>query len=102
MKIYLHVLKSIVNEMFKQLEGKNVESFEVTEDYYWFIPHDSAYNMDVKPDELTVGQLSEDLKELNKLLTTKEYEPVLYNFVWLSEIFKVIGKKTFIPGKRNI
>lgn len=36
-------------------------------DYYWHLPVDSAFDMSEEPPELTVGQLSDDLRELSSM-----------------------------------
>ena len=44
---------------------------EIEQDYYWNLPRDVRFNIDVPPtpSELTIGQLSSDCEAIKSLLT---------------------------------
>jgi hypothetical protein len=64
---------------------------ELPSDYYWDIPEGEKYNPYQKPSDLTLGQLTDDWSELNKVLEGSA-EPISYHFVWLAAILRAIGE----------
>jgi hypothetical protein len=45
-----------------------------------------------EPSELTVGQLSEDWKELQQISSGQKL-PIAYALVWLSSVLRFVGSK---------
>ncbi len=84
-------LQALIDELRKK-EGK-VINIEQPIDYYWSIPGEVLYNPYENPNELTLGQLSDDLKEMTKI-ASKTSEPVSYDFVKMSSLMAMIGHKT--------
>ena len=83
----IDILKGKINEHFD-------ESIEVAEEeYYWEIPLEDLYDPTTKPEDLTLGQLSEDWKELLRL-KEKDSIPISYDLIRLSVILEIIKKKS--------
>lgn len=74
------------------LKADGLTSISIDDDYYWKIPQENQYDPYVKPDNLTIGQLSEDWEWLSKVING-ECEPLAYTLVYLSAIIKRIGEK---------
>lgn len=90
MKISADELQRVIQILAENLSRQ--PEINVGEDYYWEIPESARYNPYKKPDELTLGQLSDDWSELRKLLT-QDRQPVGLDFVWLASILRKIGWK---------
>ncbi len=93
MEIDISVLRTTVDKLFEHLTEVNIEQLEIPYDYYWPIPKEEEYDVYTKPDleALTIGQLSDDWRELNKV-ATGNHEVLGYHFVWLSSILRAIGE----------
>jgi hypothetical protein len=91
MEISISDLKVIVDELMKYLDSFKKKGLQLSDDYYWDVPWDVRYEMSKKPQELSVGQLSDDWKDLLALMNN-EKEIVLYNFVDLASILRKIGE----------
>jgi len=92
MEISVSRLKTITEKLFSHLENLGFETIEVTEDYYWNIPQEEKYVMEKNPENLDIGQLTDDWDLLRKLLEN-DRDPISYEFVWLAKIFEFIGEK---------
>ncbi len=84
-------LQALVDELRKK-KGRLIH-IEQPIDYYWTVPGDVLYNPYENPNELTLGQLSDDLEEMTKI-ASKTSEPVSYDFVKISSLMTMIGHKT--------
>lgn len=59
-------------------------------DYFWSVPADAAYDMKARPAELTIGQLSESIENLEA--TVGDPERVLaFGLVWLGDVLRAVG-----------
>lgn len=92
MRITTDELRGISERLLAHLERNGIESVEVSEDYYWDVPTGSRYDPYKQPPELSLGQLSEDWRELHRILQG-ESEPISYALVWLASILRAVGEK---------
>ena len=94
MKIQLAELRQATNVLFDHLEKTGRTEIEVTEDFYWSIPEKHLYSVYTAPPEsdLTMGQLSDDWKELTKIAAGQS-PPLAYALVWLSSLLRFVGTK---------
>lgn len=94
MKIQLSELRRAANALFDHLEQTGRTELEVTEDFYWSIPEKQLYSVYAPPpeSELTVGQLSDDWREVVKIASGQR-PPLAYGLVWLSSLLRIVGSK---------
>lgn len=93
MKLNIAELEQVLTTLLTELREQNGAEIEIEkEDFYWTIPPENLYNPYEKPQELMLGQLSDDLEHLHKL-ATHELPVVGNDFVKLSSIFQIIGYK---------
>ncbi len=81
--------------LFDHLNELGIHEVNLDIDYYWNIPPEFAYDVLSEPgrDDLTIGQLSSDWRELRAQLDGET--PILaYKFVWLASILRAIGETT--------
>ncbi|MFG6095941.1 hypothetical protein SPB21_11845 [Leptothoe sp. ISB3NOV94-8A] len=92
MKISIDSLQQCTEVLFNHLKELGIDSIELDEDFYWEIVDDNRYNPYEQPKEFSLGELSSDWKNLEKIVAGEE-EPIGYGFVWLSSLVKLLGKK---------
>lgn len=85
-------LKKATDKLFEFLETLGISNLDVDQDYYWSIPLSQKYNPYAIPDDLTIGQLSDDWRELEKIVYEKG-DGIQYAFVWLAQILNFLGEK---------
>lgn len=85
MTIELDELKAI----FERLIATR-DKFEISKDHYWEIWEDELYNVYKKPENLTIGQLTDDWNELQRINDSEE--PVSYDLVRFARIMRAIGQ----------
>ncbi len=92
MRINTKELRTVTEKLFDHLEELQIEYIDVPRDFYWDLSGDQLYDVQKEPDDLVVGQLSDDWQELHKVLNERS-DPMSYHFVWLSSILRVIGEQ---------
>lgn len=58
-------LRAAVTRALAAVEGAIGSEVVLSEDYYWHIPVDEAFELSREPTTLTVGQLSDDLAAMS-------------------------------------
>ncbi len=84
-------LKTVSDLLLRHLEACGVESIDISEDFYWEVPQELRYDQYDAPKQLNVGQLSDDVYELKRLINGDA--PLMgLGLVWLSSILRRIGE----------
>ena len=68
MQISVSHLRRVSSALFDRLEARGYETIELPHDYYWDIDRVQRHNLEAEPDNLSVGQLSEDWWNLEEML----------------------------------
>lgn len=92
MEVTISELRSICNKLLQHIETSGYATINIERDFYWNIPRSLRYDSYEEPKELTIGQLSDDWAELQKILND-EAAPLGYALVWLSSILRIIGEE---------
>jgi hypothetical protein len=92
MKVSVQELQRAASILLKHLEETGQNVLEIPEDFYWDVPADRRYEQYNEPKQLTVGQLSDDWAEVNRI-TKGEREPLGYALVWLASVLRRVGEK---------
>lgn len=95
MVINIKELRTATEKILQHLENISEKDIQLDKDFYWEIPEEGLYSVEEKPDNLLVGQLSDDWNDIQMILNGKQ-EPVSYNLVDLAAILKAIGQKLII------
>ena len=91
MQISIEKLKALADLLLSHVEESGSKTIEIGDDYYWDVPESARYNPSDKPIDLTIGQLSDDVSELRRMLAGDT--PVLgYGLVWLSAVLRRVGE----------
>lgn len=92
MTLKIDDLRKFADMLLLHLKEQGIDEVPIDADYYWNIPSDELYEPRKTPVELDIGQLSEDLNRLRKILI-KEDEPIGYALVWLSSLLRYVGER---------
>ena len=93
MKVKVRDLQLVAEQLFAHLEAGGVEEIELPCDYYWNVPDEALCKVYEHPKELSIGQLSEDLRQLSRI-QNGEASPVGYALVWLAAVLKCVGAQS--------
>jgi hypothetical protein len=93
MDVRISDLRAVAERLLEHLQETDREVISIDHDYYWVIPKEQRYEPDEEPKEFTLGQLSDDFRELMRI-KNGEVEPIGYALVWLSSLLRVVGEKT--------
>ncbi|MGH3855921.1 MAG: hypothetical protein ACRDR6_21020 [Pseudonocardiaceae bacterium] len=66
------------------------DTFELSSDYFWSIPDAAKFDVYNKPEELTIGQISEICDHLAKLATSPK-DVATYQLRWFAQLFDAIA-----------
>ncbi|RSB20965.1 hypothetical protein [Enterobacter cloacae] len=68
MKVELDLIEKAVVVIFNEMRSRGLSSVELDCDFYWNIPTEQLYNVYEKPNELDIGQITDDYDTLKKHL----------------------------------
>jgi hypothetical protein len=91
MLITVESLRRVSAALFDRLEARGYDAVEVPHDYYWDIDQFQRHNLDAEPDNLSVGQLSEDWWNLEEMLRDESLCAV-YGLAWLGAVLREVGE----------
>lgn len=89
MKISIDEIQKITSLLLSRLKESRGNEIDITNDYYWDISDEELYNPYEEPKNITLGQLSDDIEEIQRLI--KSDDAIMYDLKRLSVIFKAIS-----------
>lgn len=89
MKISIDEIQKITSLLLSRLKESRGNEIEITNDYYWDISDEELYNPYEEPKNITLGQLSYDIEEIQRLINSDD--AIMYDLKRLSVIFKAIS-----------
>lgn len=60
-------LEKALGILFERLKEDGIDSFDLNEDYYWHVNKEQIYDPYRKPENLTLGQLYDDLEVIQSI-----------------------------------
>lgn len=92
MQIEIERVKCAINRILEHIIENKGEKIKLDDDFYWNISREEIYNPYQKPKKFDIGQLSDDLMEINKI-ASGENSPISFGLVWASSLLRAIGEK---------
>ncbi|RCR65961.1 hypothetical protein [Larkinella punicea] len=89
MKINIDNLQKITSILLHELQKSKGNEIELKSDFYWDISSDELYNPYGKPENLSLGQLTDDLEELSRLNISDD--AIVYDLKLISNIFRALS-----------
>lgn len=91
LRIPVEALRRLSTILFDRLEVLGHAEVEIREDFYWEVDRAQRHNLDVEPENLNVGQLTEDWSNLEELVR-EEGRRVASGLSWLASILREVGE----------
>jgi hypothetical protein len=93
MRLSTDELRRLALLLLEHVDAISPQAVEIDDDFYWDVPAEARYDAYGEPKTHTVGQLSDDWRELQRLLKG-ERPPIGHALVWLAAILRRIGERT--------
>jgi hypothetical protein len=91
MRITVQSLRRVSNALLDRLEARGYDAIDVPHDYYWDIDRAQRHNLDAEPENLTVGQLTEDWWNLEEMLRDDSLCGA-YGLTGLAAVLREVGE----------
>lgn len=95
MRVTTDELRRAAHALLNHLEESGHSVVEIDDDYYWSVAPEQRYDAYKQPDDLSIGQLSDDWAQVSAV-ANGEKEAVGYALVWLSSVLRAVGEKTVV------
>lgn len=92
MRVTTGELRQALTTLLDHLEETGHSEMEIESDFYWDTPTEGRYDAYSEPNELTIGQLSDDWSRTQQIACGKE-EPTGYGLVWAASVLRAVGEK---------
>ncbi|TDQ81704.1 hypothetical protein [Sphingobacterium yanglingense] len=89
MKISISEIQKITSDLLSKLKENKGDEIQITNDYYWDISDEEVYNPYEEPRSITLGQLSDDLREIERLINSDD--AIMYDLRRIAIILKAIS-----------
>lgn len=90
-QIPVSILRQASELLLQHLEELEGPEIQLDKDYFWSIPAERLYDVYNEPSDLTIGQLTECLSHLEKMVAEPE-EAISYGLVWLADLLRAVGQ----------
>jgi hypothetical protein len=92
MQVALEELRRVTDQLYNHLADQGHKVLEIPDVHYWSIPREQRVNRYEDPNDLTIGQTSEDWERLRRI-ATGESDAIGYGLTWLASILREIGEQ---------
>ena len=89
MKVNIEEIEKITLFLLSNLRLSKGNEIELNNDFYWEIQAEELYNPYEEPKNITLGQLSDDLEEIQRL--NKSDDAIVYDLKRLASILKALS-----------
>lgn len=83
-------LRAALAILLDHVDEVNGPVVRLDRDHFWSVPSEAAYDVYVRPDELTIGQLSESIDGLDAMVEDPE-RVLAFGLVWLGDVLRAVG-----------
>lgn len=90
MKVNIEEIHKITTILFSKLKEQKGNEIELENDFYWDISSDELYKPYDEPKNISLGQLSDDLNEVQRLSLSSD-EAIPYDLKRIAEIIKALS-----------
>lgn len=89
MKININDLEKIILLLLHKLKESKGNEIELNNDFFWDIPSDELYNPYEDPKNITLGQLTDEVNEIMRLM--KADEAIAYDLKRVASILTALS-----------
>jgi hypothetical protein len=95
LRIPIDQLQLVCRRLLDGLSSTEGDTVQVEHDYFWSIVRDERTEVAIRPETLTIGQISESWSNLREMLEDPSRE-ITFGLVWLADIFRTIGDEIVV------
>ncbi|MGA8725422.1 MAG: hypothetical protein WB565_10280 [Acidimicrobiales bacterium] len=95
LRIPIASLKAMCETLLDRVSSSEGDSVLIEHDYFWSITRDERTEVSLRPESLTIGQVSECWSNLERMLEDPSRE-ITFGLVWLAEILRTIGDEIVV------
>jgi hypothetical protein len=88
-KVKIDDIEKVTLLLLSKLKESKGNEIELNNDFYWDISEEELYNPYQEPKNITLGQLSDDLEEIQRLINSDD--AISYDLKRLASILKVLS-----------
>jgi hypothetical protein len=92
MQVKVDEIEKIITLVLSRLRQRVGNEVEINVDYYWDISTEQLYNPYEKPSDISLGQLSDDIAEINRLLN--DDSEISYDLKRIGNILVALSKES--------
>lgn len=91
-------LRLAVGLALDAFESEHGSEVELDRDHYWHLPIGDSFDLSREPASLTVGQLTDDLAEIQKMIATGDAHPSWHALALVAGLLRLVeGAATPTP-----
>lgn len=90
-KVTTAELRVALDAILCNLEENGVSEVELQDDHYWDVPQADRYGVHDQPTQLDVGQLTDDVNEVKRIVSG-DAPPYGLGLIWLAAVLRRIGE----------
>lgn len=91
MNVSLRDLQLVIDQLLVSA-ARETQTIDIDVDFYWDVPVELRYDPYVKPEQMSLGQLSDDWSELQKI-HEGDADAVPYALVWAAAVLRRVGEQ---------
>lgn len=92
--VSVELLRQIMNRALDHVRDVGGDTIELEQDFFWSVPPHELYDVYIRPEELTIGQITESWGNLTVL--QQDGEPVTaYVLVWVADVLRALGHQLY-------
>ncbi len=91
MKITTKEIRSVLDRVLREFEESGSSEWEIEKDYYWEVDSSCRYDSYGKPEEFTIGQLSDDIQVIQGVASGRD-DPVAPILLSVASLLRLAGE----------
>ena len=100
MKITTAEIRRAVDLLLSEFDANGASEWEIDQDFYWDVPSDVRYDLYEPPEQLGMGQLTDDIGRVRAIAAGTD-DPVPPGLVWVANILRLAGEKGLVAMRRK-
>jgi len=92
LEVPVETLRHAAEVLLHHLESVAGSTIRLDTDYFWAVPREQRNDPCSRPSELTIGQLTESLDNVERMVSDPD-ATLSCGLVWLSDVLRAVGEK---------
>ena len=100
MRITTIEIRRALDLLLAEFEANGASEWLIEQDFYWDVPSDVRYDTYDSPQQLGMGQLTDDIERVRAIAAGSD-EAVPPGLVWVASILRLAGEQGVVAMKGN-